>query len=340
MTMPDFEAIFGVKKRRPRWRPPIHKDDDGRAHLDAEMDSDAPTSNEPLADGGPSATAAKHVSDIADLIVTAGNGEITKPDALSFLLYHQRGRTMAHRLASRHKRSPQQKEQQQMKSTSMDDIRKQAALLDDIMRSQIVKQGHLMAFAKSVTDGEVICSESQLTKMICEHAERNGTTFAKLFSAQDADGVTLRKAITAARDANWSKAAQGLMPTKPRVSDETASSGMSSDSEAYRNLLELAQAMHDASPERSVAQHFSAIVQDKGARDKARREILQAHARVPLNLTPSLAKTAYDELVSKAEELRKADPSLTEAKAFSKVYTDPRNAALAAQERQDNRPRA
>jgi hypothetical protein len=39
---------------------------------------------------------------------------------------------------------------------------------------------------------------------------------------------------------------------------------------------------------------------------------------------------AYDELTVKAAELRKTQPSLTEAQSFSKVFTDPKNAVLAA----------
>jgi len=43
-------------------------------------------------------------------------------------------------------------------------------------------------------------------------------------------------------------------------------------------------------------------------------------------------------ITAKAAELRKADPSLTEAQAFSRAYTDPANKALAKAERAKNRP--
>lgn len=45
--------------------------------------------------------------------------------------------------------------------------------------------------------------------------------------------------------------------------------------------------------------------------------------------------TAYDKIVAKAAELRKADPKLTEAQAFDKAYNDPANADLAAQDKED-----
>lgn len=50
--------------------------------------------------------------------------------------------------------------------------------------------------------------------------------------------------------------------------------------------------------------------------------------------------TAYDELMAKALELRKAQPALTLQQAFEKVYSDPANSALAKRERTENRPAA
>jgi hypothetical protein len=50
-------------------------------------------------------------------------------------------------------------------------------------------------------------------------------------------------------------------------------------------------------------------------------------------------KSALAALQRLAVETRKADPKLTREQAFSKVYTDPANARLAARERAENRPR-
>ncbi len=49
---------------------------------------------------------------------------------------------------------------------------------------------------------------------------------------------------------------------------------------------------------------------------------------------------ALAQLQALAERLRASMPQLSKAQAFSKVYTDPNNAALAAAERQQNRPTA
>lgn len=54
----------------------------------------------------------------------------------------------------------------------------------------------------------------------------------------------------------------------------------------------------------------------------------------------AVAKSADvdDELMAKANELRKKDPNLTIEQAYAKVYTDPANAVLAKRERREHRP--
>lgn len=49
---------------------------------------------------------------------------------------------------------------------------------------------------------------------------------------------------------------------------------------------------------------------------------------------------AYDELMTKAELLRKTETGLTKEQAFAKVYADPANADLVKRERIENRPQA
>jgi hypothetical protein len=48
--------------------------------------------------------------------------------------------------------------------------------------------------------------------------------------------------------------------------------------------------------------------------------------------------SAYDQLNAKASEYRKTHPELTQEQAFSKVFVDPSNRGLAAEERRQNRP--
>jgi hypothetical protein len=49
--------------------------------------------------------------------------------------------------------------------------------------------------------------------------------------------------------------------------------------------------------------------------------------------------TAFDQITAKAAELRKADPKLTEAQAFSKAYSDPANAEIAKRDVAERRER-
>jgi hypothetical protein len=209
---------------------------------------------------------------------------------------------------------------------------------------QLPRHSHALGLAYSInkSDSPPFLTETEFTKCVVQDAERQGTTFAKMFAAHDAQGFELRKAALACRDANWIKAAQQLMPTKPTYSDETASA-VEDGGQAYQNLVELAQRMHDAAPEKSVAQHFQDIYENPASRDKARRELARARSRVPLDLlpgapnpTPGLAK-AYDQLLAKAEAPRKDQPELSEAQAFEKVYTAPANRELAKRERAEAR---
>ena len=50
--------------------------------------------------------------------------------------------------------------------------------------------------------------------------------------------------------------------------------------------------------------------------------------------------TAYDELTVLAKNLKKADPKLSDAQAFAKVYEDPANIEIVKRERGQNRPAA
>ncbi len=49
--------------------------------------------------------------------------------------------------------------------------------------------------------------------------------------------------------------------------------------------------------------------------------------------------TAYQEIEAKAAELRKVDPKLSQAQAFSKAYTDPANSELVARHKQESESR-
>jgi hypothetical protein len=142
----------------------------------------------------------------------------------------------------------------------------------------ICKNISLSAVCKRQTE-EPFVSEHELTKMAEHYAKKANISFAKLYE-QD---LELRKAFQATKHAAWAKAGrQQLMPTEPTFHDATAQDVNDDSGGAYEQLMEMAQRMHAASPERSVAQHFSAIYTDPKFRDKAARERAQARSRLPI----------------------------------------------------------
>jgi hypothetical protein len=345
---PDYERvfrkIFGVdEKPRKKWGySPTRKD--AASHLDVAMDTDAdlPPKDAPVDVGNhhddppkhpldiavdvgddddgtsPRGKAALHLDGLAQTLVAASKGQLSKADALHWLLFTQPGRTMVHRLAALHKKDNQMNK------------------YDPDFRDKVVRKYGLTNFCKSVSAGEINISEAELSGLVKRQAERENVSFEKLFSAPD-----VWKAVQAARDSNWVKAAQQLMPTAPTFVYETAEAVNDDNSESYRQLVDLAERMHAASPVKTVAQHFADIYQDPEAQAKARREIAATRNRaVPEpSSAPGLEK-AYDQLVTQAEGLRKAHPELSEAQAFEKVYSAPANRELVKRERAENRPHA
>jgi hypothetical protein len=255
-----FNKIFEVRK-------------DAAARLDAEMNTDADRDDdEPLNDNdgsSPTGAPTRHLSELADALVLSVKGAITKADAMNWLLFSTAGRTMAHRLASRHKRAPQQQKDKTMQKSHFE-------LSDDAIR-----QFGLTAFSKSVEAGMHV-GDTEFVALVTKAAEREGRTFSQVYGEQSERGIAIRKADQARRNALWAKAGrQQLMPTEPTYSDETASA-VNDGGDAYKELLAMAERMHAAAPERSVAAHFAAIYQDPKFRDKAARERAQARSRLPI----------------------------------------------------------
>jgi len=142
----------------------------------------------------PTGAATRHLSDLADLLTEAGGGEFDRAAALRFLLHTQAGRTLAAR-TSRHKRARQQKEQTTMKSRDQE-------------LTDMVKRHGIISVCKRIVEHEPFVSEHELTKMIGDAVERrpgesSAQAFSRAFSERSPDGVLMRKAIMATRDAQF-----------------------------------------------------------------------------------------------------------------------------------------
>jgi hypothetical protein len=101
------------------------------------------------------------------------------------------------------------------------------------------------------------------------------------------------------------------------------------ESEYTRIVTEHATKLYPGStPDSAFAKVFSDNGPDGTLLRKAHAVVKSDAMNVGNDHTES--SEAYDELTVKAAELRKTQPSLSEAQAFEKVFTDPKNSVLSA----------
>jgi hypothetical protein len=99
-------------------------------------------------------------------------------------------------------------------------------------------------------------------------------------------------------------------------------------------------------PSETASQAFTRIFTEDSAQGAAIRKFWQVSKQGPLDddeaedEAEGVEDDALEELKELARQLRVRCPQLTKAQAFTKIYTDPENAKLAARERRANRPRA
>jgi hypothetical protein len=150
------------------------------------------------------------------------------------------------------------------------------------LMSDVVKQYGITAFCKSVENGDVRVSEHALCKLIEEAAKRENTSFSKLFEAQDERGIVLRKAIMAARDAQFlsrtstlSKADPG-MPGRARLTPSVvggrAARAVDNPKTALAALQELVDAQRAANPALSESEAWLRVYEHPDNRELALRE--------------------------------------------------------------------
>jgi hypothetical protein len=167
--------------------------------------------------------------------------------------------------------------------------------------SAITKKYGIVALCKSVEDGKVSVSEHELCKLIEEAAERENTTCAKLIEEQSERGLVVRKAIIAARDAQFvSRTSKGDNSTPYFHAGDGGGVGPA------------------GTPGRATLRP---------------RVVGGADAR---NVNDP--RTAIQQLEDLANAQRAQHPELSAAGAFAAVYMDVRNAELVRREREENRP--
>ena len=199
-----FAKIFGAKPRRTvggydpaiirkygRTDPRRNSVDDDSRHFSGDGVDGTDDDNNTCST--PQSGFARHLHEMADLIVEASGGQVTRPMALHWLLNDKRGRTIATSLHKQH--DEQRKEQPTM--TIMERITK--AGLDPI---SVCKTIATERRAYSIT-------EHELTELIQKYASANrlpgesaASAFARVFSADNDEGLAFRKAIQIAKGAS------------------------------------------------------------------------------------------------------------------------------------------
>lgn len=200
---------------------------------------------------------------------------------------------------------------------------------------------------------ELAVSKADFTPAELEFYNKAGTMFDNEDDAANAsdDDKAKKKAKKSFREASHTErallmksAAPALDPAIQQILDDNKEMKKQlATLQAGGNLVEMAAlAKSHGLPETEAETIQKALTGDKASIDKLLGFIKTATiAANKGGLFKELGsglggnvgdKTPYEEIVDKAKELRKADPKLSEAQAFAKVYQDPANAELVAKE--------
>jgi hypothetical protein len=247
------------------------------------------------------------VERLADLIVEGGDRdgkEISREDALRWLLHDRHGQALVARMAHASKRTTnitRKVFKMPSRSTVLQSITKQAGGVVGLCK-RIVKDG---------TSGDI--TEHELTALMVANAKRehpdltDAAAFSRVFSDMSPAGETMRRAIQVAKFSHLL-----LVP----VNVDTGDSDVWDDSEA---AIEQRRQLDDAQ-QRRISQDTDLADTDEDEGDSG----------------PD--GDAYGKLAAKAADYRKAHPELTSEQCFAKIYTDPANKRLALRESRQNRP--
>jgi hypothetical protein len=140
------------------------------------------------------------ISTLADLMVEAGSadGEVTREDALQYLLHSERGQQLVSRMAAARKRANNRKGFTMNRSEQLRAVVKQAGGLGPLCQ-KIVKRG------------SAEMSEAELVGMITSFAKAtypgmdDSRAFSKMFCGPD--GETLRRAVEVAKATQFANSA-------------------------------------------------------------------------------------------------------------------------------------
>lgn len=195
---------------------------------------------------------AKHVSSLADLLVEASGGKLSREDALQYLLHSRDGRALS--------------------TTHKSNTRKESSMPDNVQT--LVKDYGIVAVAKSIVDrGHATAfTEEEFTKAVGDYAQRDRRAnetreqaFSRVFTGDDDVGMVLRKACQIVKNST-------LMPITPVSVGGDAATDVDDPEDALAQLQALAERLRASSPALSKAQAFAKVFQDPANAALAARE--------------------------------------------------------------------
>jgi hypothetical protein len=182
----------------------------------------------------------RHVVDeLADLLVE-GDGEITREQALQWLLHSERGQALVARMAAHRKRATSKGKAFTMNRSEQ-------------LRAVVKRAGGIMPLCKRIAaTGRSDVSEHELTQLVVDAAKReypdlsDAQAFAKAFAAATPEGEILRRAVQVAKVA-------GVSGDDGDAEDAAA---------ALEELHRLADAERRRDPSLSASQAFARVFAD------------------------------------------------------------------------------
>jgi hypothetical protein len=200
------------------------------------------------------------VDELADLLVEGGSsdGEVTREDAVRWLLHSARGQSLVARMAAARKQANKGKDSPMTRTETLTRIVKQAGGLGPLCQ-------------KIVNRGSSEVTEAELTGMItaAAKAEHPGMDDARAFTKMfcGPTGETLRKAVAIAKAVQLE-----IMPVQVGGDDAT---DVNDAEKAYTQLQRLADEQRRRSPELTRDQAFARVFSDPNNAQLAQR----AHKR-------------------------------------------------------------
>jgi hypothetical protein len=195
-----------------------------------------------------------YASGLADLVSEASEGAVSRSEALRWLLTNRHGRALLTGLGGRTAKHEQKEFEMPTRKQVLTGLLKSHG--GDVVR---LAKAICAAGATDVSEAEftgMVMAQSQFGRQPGETAEQS---FARIFNAQNDDGIALRQATRIASGFAFSKGDRDL--DGEECDDDDEREGGDDDGNAYQKLCEKAVELRKHHPALSEAQLFALAYQ-------------------------------------------------------------------------------